>query len=295
MKVLSTAAALLLALFSTVNANSAMAADDVRSRTEMSMLVSGTIEVDADGKVVASNLEKEKKIPEPLRDYLRARIPLWKFAPVLQDGKPVHANNRMDILLVARFQPDGQMAVSVRSVRFEPTESLPKAQTVGNKRLVPPEYPKAAARTGASGTAYLVIKVGRDGNTEEAIAEQVNLYTLGKEDEMAVWRQAFADTAVQVSQRWRFIPPTEGELADDPYWLVRVPVTFLQMGQEPPRAGGWSVYVPGPRTPVPWADPAVPSDTRAAQAAPDAIDPHAAIRPANPIGALVLLTPLEGA
>jgi hypothetical protein len=105
---------------------------------------------------------------------------------------------------------------------------------------------------GAAGTAYLVLKIGRDGRVADAVAEQVNLRVVASEKNMARLRKLFAGAALAGAKKWTFNPPTIGEEADDPYWSVRVPVAFFTDHLQLPKDTEWHSYVPGPRNPIPW-------------------------------------------
>jgi hypothetical protein len=153
--------------------------------------------------------------------------------------------------------------------------------------LTPPEYPKAAGSIGASGTAYVVVKVGRSGKVEEAIVEQVNLNVVARERDMTTLRRIFADNARAISKKWSFHPPTEGEGADDEFWAVRVPVVYnlypRGARQKPKEAYGvWEAYVPGPRQPITWK-----ADAESPAFSPDAA-PEGSVRLAG--SGLKLLT-----
>ena len=117
---------------------------------------------------------------------------------------------------------------------------------------MPPAYPMNAARAGVCGTVYVILRVGRDGKVEDAIAEQVNLKVLVSEVSMDRWRGVLSKAALAKSSEWTFILPTKGDEVDEPFWLVRVPVDFLLPGQMPPKFGEWEAYLPGPRQSAPW-------------------------------------------
>lgn len=103
------------------------------------------------------------------------------------------------------------------------------------------------------GTVYLVLKIGRDGKVEEAIAEQVNLTAVASGAVMSHQRALLAESAVRAARKWEFEPPTQGEAAQQSFWSVRVPADFIMVGGEP-KYVDWVPYVPGPRQKAPWID-----------------------------------------
>jgi hypothetical protein len=160
----------------------------------------------------------------------------------------------MSIRLVAKKIDKDNFTIAIRSAGFGDDSGKP-AENIHSTRLAPPQYPENAARAGVAASAYLLVKVGRDGKVMDAIAEQVNLKIVSDERSMDRWRKVFADTSLSRARQWTFQPPTEGEDADDAFWVVRVPVLFsLDGGRQPQPYGRWEAYVPGPRQSDPWGE-----------------------------------------
>jgi len=161
---------------------------------------------------------------------------------------------------------------------------------VGFKSHSPaPCYPEEAIRARVSGTAYLMLRIGRDGTVQEAIAEQVNLDQYGTPAQMARYRKLLADASIGAARQWTYSVPTRGKSAEDPYWVARVPVSFdlNDFNNPAPRRayGNWRGYIPGPRQSPPWAPQTLLSE------APDAL-PEGGIDTGD--GPLKLATPLTG-
>lgn len=224
---------------------------------ELSMLVSGSLVIAPDGSVRSHTVDQSKKLPASLNAYIDKAISAWKFMPVVVDGKPVTAQTKMDLRLIADRDEHGNYVVRVGGALFDggqPDESLRAAADTNRS----PGYPPDAARARAEATVYLVLKIGRQGQVLDAMAEQVNLTVNGSVGLMNHLRAEFARVSLAAARRWKFIPPTAGPQADDPYWTVRTPVDFVIGSQPAPAAdqyAHWQVYVPGPRQRVPWLDP----------------------------------------
>lgn len=184
-------------------------------------------------------------------DFVGGNVGQWEFEPTVIDGKPVPVRNKMSIRVVANKQENGDFIVRLGGASFLPFEVEEGTQVSSIKRT-PPRYPDSAGRAGATGTAYLIIKVGRDGNVQEVIAEQVNLRFVASENVMRQAREAFARASIQAAKLWKFAPPVKGENADEPYWTVRVPVDYSMNSRKDRTYGEWESYVPGPRHPIPW-------------------------------------------
>ncbi|MDI9238327.1 protein tonB [Lysobacter sp. LF1] len=223
---------------------------DVRRQVEASMLVNGTIDIDAQGQVTDYQLAEQASLPPALLAVVDRHVRGWRFDPMRVDGNAVRARSPMHVRLVMKRDGD-RFLFRIAGATFGTTYGAGAVPTV-NGTLSPPRYPEYAYTSNVGGVVYLVVKVGRDGSVEDAIAEQVNLRSLGSEHEMARFREILTDPAISVSRKWKFNFPTRGEDADKPFVLVRVAVEYLARDMPSERAGRWLPYVPGPRQPVPW-------------------------------------------
>ncbi|CTP83238.1 energy transducer TonB [Xanthomonas graminis] len=227
----------------------------VRKQVESSLLVTGKIDIEPDGAVSALAIDHADKLPEGVLGFVRESVQRWTFEPALRDGKPVPARTPVTLRLVAKRQQDDRYQVEIRHASFAAYDPKdPRAVT--SIRTPPPAYPEAAYRVGASGSAYLVLKVARDSSVADAAVEQVNLRIVASESEMQKLREIFARSALAAARKWRFRPPSEGKDVSAPYWAVRVPVNY-SLRDQPNQGmdgsyGHWISYVPGPRARAPW-------------------------------------------
>jgi hypothetical protein len=160
----------------------------------------------------------------------------------------------MTLRLLLRPAGEGNYALSVQGVTFGASQK-PEGTYARAINLAPPDYPRQALVQNGGAAVYLIVKVGRDGRVEDAVAEQVNM--LSYNNGASYLRKDFAVAAVKHAKKnWRFAPPTVGDAADDPYWTVRVPVLFQVILDEP--RNGWQVYEPGPRQKASWDVPPDP-------------------------------------
>lgn len=236
----------------------------VRKQVVSTMVVKGTIDLDAAGRVVGHALDKQATLPPGVVGLVASAAPQWRFEPVEEGGKARAVRAQMTLRLVAKETEAGDFLVRIAGASFG--QVLPGEQPT-SARLAPPRYPGAAARSGVGGTVYVVLKIARDGNVEEAIAEQVNLRIVDSEQGMVRWRGLFADAALQAARRWTFHPPTAGAELAAPFWSVRVPVDFIAPGRAITSEHEWHAYVPGPRQVVPWYPESSPSPAADALAA----------------------------
>lgn len=258
--------------------------DTVRKQVETSLRLTGTIEVSKDGRVKDYAINKVEQLPEVIVKFVDRNIDSWRFEPVILDGKPVAICNKMSMLVVAKKQDDGQYVMRMQAASFDPCKAEEGSEFAIKTLMPPPNYPMSAARKGVTGTVYLVLKVGRDGKVQDAIAEQVNLRIIDNEDRMERYRGWFAESSLEAARKWEFIPPRLGDQAAAPFWTVRVPVDFIMEGKSESRYGKWQTYVAGPRQRYPWAENEDPGDSPEALAAGS---PHMVGK-----GGLRLLTPL---
>ena len=231
---------------------------EVLKQVESSMLVKGTIDIDTDGGVSSLAIDQADKFPGGLVGFVQKQVKDWKFEPVVIEGKARRARTPVSLRVVARKIDDDNYSIAIRNAHFD--GELPKeGESLSSKRLKPPHYPLSVARSGATGTAYVVVKVDASGRVTDAIVEQVNLRTIGTTKEMESWRAAMADAAVAAARSWTFIPPVVGEAADDDFWSARVPVDFeMDIGRKFVY-GKWEIYIPGPRQSIPWSKEDRPS------------------------------------
>lgn len=266
---------------------SAMAAGPraVRKQVEASMLVTGTIDVDAEGEVGGYVLDQVEKLPRGVAEFIDTNIAQWKFEPASVNGRSMEPRNRMSLRVVAKKLEDGNYLIRLHAVSFDALERIPGSYATGNN-LTPPRYPVDAVRHGVSGTVYVLVKVDRDGKVQDALAEQINLRYIDTERQMERWREMFAAVSLSAARQWEFLTPTQGEGADEDYWVVRVPVDYSFPGQAGSKYGEWAAYVPGPRHSPSWRQEDAPGFS------PDAL-PDDGIYQASNKGGLRLLTSLQ--
>lgn len=239
---------------------------DVARQAELSVLATGWIEVDATGGVAAYGLDRPEQLPVAVTELAEQKIPQWTFAPPAQVGDNGRMRTKMAVRFVAKALAGGQYAVRIAGSSFnalEPDE-LPTRDS-----LQPPRYPAMAARYSVSGTAFVVLRIARDGAVEDAVVEQVNLRLISDEELMAAFRDLLANASLTAAREWTFVPPVRGPEKDEPYWRVRVPVEFVRIGRKTYRYGEWQAYVPGPRVRLPGSDATGNDASTAADAVPD--------------------------
>lgn len=254
----------------------------VRKQIESSMRVTGTIEVSPDGSVRTYAIDHAEEIPKGLLAFIQQNVDQWKFDPVTVDGKAVGVRNKMSLRVVAKKLNDDEYDVRLQAASFDPF-TVEAGRQITSKSMPPPRFPEEAAMSGAAGTAYLILKVGRDGNVEDVVTEQVNLHIVGTEGQMERWRNLFGKASMQAARKWQFIPPVLGEDAGEAYWTVRVPVDF-KFSRKETKYGQWEAYVPGPRQKHPWSEDSGDGDS------PEALAAGGVHTVGN--GGLRLLTPL---
>lgn len=236
---------------------------EVRKQVESSLVVEGTIDITADGRVLEHALKRADELPKGVVDLIADTAQRWQFEPVVLQPGTTRARAPMSIRLVARKLDEDSVTVELRGAQFG---THAPAESVKSVKLTPPRYPHDAVYAGVGGTVYLVLRVGRDGRVEDLVAEQVNLRVIAPEAHMQRWRKTLAQAALGAARKWTFDPPKQGEDVDAPYWAVRVPVDFVAPGQREPAEHEWRAYVPGPRTAIPWAQDSSPADALAAGA-----------------------------
>lgn len=244
------AAALLIAVFF---GNTAGAAD-LRKQTELGMVVTGTVEIRADGSVDRYAIDEASKVPAAVRGILERQVPRWKFEPAIVDGTPVATHTITTIRILAKPIEDGGYAAGIQSAAFSGGGVNEYGRISIRERKPAIAFPSLGFLVGMSGDVYLALKIGRDGTVLDAIVQKVNLTASANDTQMARARKAFADATLAAVRQWTFSVPTGGKGADAPYWIGVLPVYFDDLGNDDVY-GKWRPYLPGPCTEIPWPDP----------------------------------------
>jgi hypothetical protein len=259
-----------VALAASALATAAVHAEDVNKLAEASMLVTGTVELNADGSVHDYALDHKDKIPGPVADLIQRNVPSWKFQ--FSAAPTSLVKESMSLRIVAKVADEKHTTLGIAGVQFEDVKDQGD-EYVHSLHRISPNFPQLSLRDRIPGSVYLLVRVGRDGKVADIAAEQVNLRKYIPQANMEVYRQDLAKAAISAVRKWTFSVPTSGKWAQSPYWFVRVPVNFfipnemldVNSGAE---YGSWEIYIPGPRLNIPWV-----TDKRllaeAADAAPD--------------------------
>lgn len=264
----------------------------VRKHVESSMLLTGKIDIDRDGTVLAVSLDQEADLTGALADFAHNAVMHWRFEPVRDDeDNALVVRAPIRLRLVARTLEDDNVEVGIRSADFSPPYDPNDPTAVVPIDQVPPTYPPGAVRAHVGADTFVMVKVGRDGRVEDLATRQVNLHAISNNRVMASLRGKFAKASERAIRAWIFRVPTEGPQTDQPYWIVTVPISYRLATVSQHRPGGsygkWKTYVAGPLQPVPWLDP---KDVRNATS-PDALADGGVYMPRK--DGLRLLTPLD--
>ena len=244
----------------------------VRKQAESSLLVTGAIDITADGKVVGYTLDKPEKLPTGIVEMLARMAPDWTFEPLALGGKAV-SRSQMDLQFVAKKLGDGNFTITLRSASFD-SPSPESRPSIDKRSFHKPSYP-VAAMEGAmvSGTVYLVVRYDHTGTIVDIDAERVDLRVIGSEAQMTRWRDTLARTTLSTAKHWRLVVPEAALPPGQTHGTGRIPVHYAVTeddNTDRPVYGRWETYIPGPRKVIPWWDA-----TPMARTAPDALAPGA--------------------
>ena len=223
-------------------------------RVVSSLAVSGTIEVDEQGKTVGYTIKDAEAYDQAVRNLLDRNTARWSFRPVLVDGVARRARFDMYLRLEAKPLDDKRFEVTIASAAFGSKAPAVAHAQIASRDRITPTYPANENALGVGGTVVTVLKIGRDGKVEDVLVEQTNLKAVGPANAMKQWRADLERVSVAAARKWTFDVPTTGPRAEWPYWSMRVPFTFIPFGaSEKSVPGQWESYVPGPRQAVTWA------------------------------------------
>lgn len=223
----------------------------VRKQLEASMRITGTAEIDATGALTAYTLDDAADMPRGVVQLLDARLPAFRFAPVVREERAQAVTAKMTLVLVARRTDSDDYDIRMQGARFVDA-AQPGSDRVSVASAVFPAYPAEAEQKDITGTAYVAVRIDRGGHAADVAVRQVNLTVIGSDAEVSHWRELLARSALSAIRRWTFYPPTTGPHAGDPEFFGIIPVTYSMKGQHGPRAGQWLQYVRGPVQDIPW-------------------------------------------
>lgn len=225
----------------------------VRKTVEATMVLTGSIQVDTQGRVTGYSIDKQEQVDPAALQVVGGVVPAWRFEPVLVNGTAVPATSKMTLRLVASQRADGGLEVRAESVSFSGEPKSPEEQILADK-MAPPKYPVDAARSGIQGQVFLLLKVGRDGRVQDVAVERTNLWVVGRENQLPGFRRSLEQPALEAARKWTYKVPVAGPGAHEDAFQVRVPVAYALGVREAEHYGRWRAYVPGPLNQVPWRD-----------------------------------------
>lgn len=236
-------------------------AAELERSLELTMVVYGDIDVDADGRVLRHTLDHRDKLSPDLVRMLEARIPAWRFAPkALADGQ-THSALRMRLRVFAHRIGDQRdvYRMSVRNAAFLPRDD---ARPDTDRVRYDPRSRLSAYDTALQGIVYLALRIGPDGKVMEAFVERVDLAMEGSANNLAQGRKALARLTERQAKNLRFMVPTTGPKAGLEEWSGRLTVAYNTLAVED---WEWQAYYRGPENRAPWtpaeeAENAVPAD-----------------------------------
>lgn len=233
----------LLALASCLPSAAAQAAErPPLPQPELQIGVVGDLEVGPDGAVRSYTITSD--LAPPIVTLVERKVREWRFEPITVDGKPVIAQTRARLTLLAI--PQGEdFQLRIEDVRFG--EAAPSKQTKM------PSYPREAIRDGIGARVLLSLRLDPDGRVLEVHPYQTSLNVRVRSDKATERaRNLFERASVDAVKHWQFdMSETFDGVAHAQD--VIVPVVFqVTTGMRAPREDEWKHFFPGPITPAPW-------------------------------------------
>ena len=236
---------------------------------ESSLLVTGTVDVDAGGRVLGYAVDEPEKLPQGILNMTAGIAPHWQFEAAAKEAQPERL--KMRLFFVSRKVDATSYEVGLRSADFAKADaSLESRLRIDYSKFIRPHYPKLWETAGVTGTVFLAVRVGRDGRATDVAVRQTNVETLASQAQLRRLREAAERSVLAAAAQWRFLVPTQGPDADQTQWVGQVPIEF-SFERAPPDYGKWRPYVAGPYVPVPWME----EDARSADQGPEALSPGA--------------------
>lgn len=234
----------------------------VRKQIESSMLVTGTIDIDASGRVAAYGLDKPEELPEGIIAMAAAQVPSWAFDPIVVPADQTTTRSRMSLRFIAKQHEGQQPRVTLQGARFFSARDM-DGFPIDRERSTAIVYPLTAMRNlFVSGTVYMAVRVDRNGHVVDTAVEQINLTVVGSENETERWRQVLGRHWQQGIKRLRFDVPASAFVDNNSTVTGRIGFHFRRADAPAWQYGDWEPHVPGPHTRIEWLpDPDARPDT----------------------------------
>lgn len=233
--------------------------------TVLTARLDGWLIIDTDGSVLDLGIETE--VPAALRESLDRTVRRWRFHPVVIDGEVRRAKSRMRITLAAQQEGEGYRIKVDNAIFPNPADTSAtgivdnRSAIISRRRLLTPEYPPELLRAGVGGIVQLVIRVGRDGRTEEVLSRQTALHDVrGTDFVMRRAARLMEDSAVRAATGWTFNVQLRTETPDPSDLTVTVPVVYIpdESERRPDQTASaappvlWRAEVRTARRSIPW-------------------------------------------
>lgn len=207
---------------------------------DLRLQVVGDLVIDPQGHV-SDYVVKTIVTPE-VKAVLDRSVRGWTFEPSVRDGKAVYVRSRLHLDLVA-LKSDAGYQLRVEQIRFTGARDT--------RSMLPPRYPKEAARAGIGGDVLVAVRVNGEGTVIDAVPVQTSLpYINVSERDVARWGRFFEKSAVTAAKAWVFQPADLR--VEDAETTIIVPVSY-RMGDAPLATGeGWRRDSVTPAQRIPW-------------------------------------------
>src|SRR5262249_36016878 len=121
-----------------------------RTQTEASMVVTGYVDIEADGTVSAHHIDRRGSLPGYVVSLVDNAAQAWRFEPQLVDGEAVAARARMSLRLLARpiDEKGSRLEVVIANGSFGEYSDSDTDQVTRRGEISRPFYPDQLMRRG---------------------------------------------------------------------------------------------------------------------------------------------------
>lgn len=221
--------------------------------------VDGWIDIDTQGGV--AGYQPTTKLTQPLAGKLETMVSKFRFAPVVENGKPINARARMRLSLVASKLPDGSMRVGVEHVSFptgsdDKPEPLPSGITMKVVEKSRITYPQIVLRQGLNARVLVAVRLNLDGSVGDAVVRQSMLLNAkGGDRNVSTALAQFEAASLRSISSWRAaIDVPTGRTPRPDELTAMVAVDFTLDDSPGLQSGLWQWETRTAPRPLPWMD-----------------------------------------
>jgi hypothetical protein len=208
---------------------------------------SGKIQIGPDGKVLSHQIDV--KVPASVAEAISRNLATWTFEPILEDGRPVIAETRVNLSIEAVEHSADEVALRLKRVWFGDEAIASRTKS--------PSYPIGALQRGIQAQVTVALRLDEEGRVVEAHPYQTRFATDVNPRLAKRYRASFERATLKAAREWQY----SADISRPGGVTLLAPITY-SIGVD--GRMDWLILGEGEIVPPPWPmDGPMPSDIEA--------------------------------